>query len=272
MMKLLLAIVAALCLYLLVLFLMQDSLILRPGLAARLDAGTISSDVYELREDGQYRGLVYDPVGAPKGTILIFHGNASLAQGLDVITEPFLERGVRVVLQEYPGYGQRAGKATVRNALASALEDFKVVRDKWDGPVYVAGHSFGAGIAAQVAGAFPESVAGVVLFTPWNSLASLVNESFFGIPFGLLLRNKLDSALALQRYQGPVVIISAEKDLIVPTSHSRALAARLPSALYMEIQDANHISWLFQKMPEAYARIFNALRLPQESADKRLAP
>lgn len=249
------------CIWLLLLFIKQDGLILRPELAAMHHSGTRPPLAVPWNGAEGYRGLLIEPSGEAGGTVLIFHGNASLADGMGSLAEPFLRQGLRVVLQEYPGFGSRPGRATVDAALDSALQDFRATRSAWPGPIFVAGHSFGAGIAAQVAGMHPGEIAGVALFTPWNSLKLLVNDAFGGLPIGLLLRNRLDSGAALQRYSGPIVIVAGEYDTIVPARHAKALAQRLQNAHYMELAGADHISWLHTPMDAAYAQIFRLLGL-----------
>lgn len=102
--------------------------------------------------------------------MLIFHGNAGAAQYRAIYARRITAQGFCVVLHEYPGFGARPGKATLRAALASAHED-----------------------AADSPGKFN----GIALFTPWESLASLVNEKFFYLPLAVLLRERLDTAATL---------------------------------------------------------------------------
>lgn len=240
------------------LFIMQDRMILLPGLAAAAGLPRLGPGAAEWTEHDQYRGIVIEPPAPAQGTVVFFHGNATLAPQLQVLAPYFLDRGLRVVLQEYPGFDRRPGKPTVRSALTSAHEDVALAARKWPGPLYLAGHSFGAGLAAQVAGANPDKIAGILLFTPWNSLASLAREKYFGIPLDFLLHERLDSAEALKRYNGPSVIVAAEQDTIVPPHHAKALADAIPNAHYIALRGADHVSWIDAPMPGTYARIFEA--------------
>lgn len=109
--------------------------------------------------------------------------------------------------------------------------------------MYLMGESLGAALSAQVAAADPEKFAGIVLFTPWKSLATLVNEKFAHIPLSLLLRERLDTAAALDAYTGHVVIVGAGNDTIIPPGHARALADANKKRHYFELQDAGHNDW-----------------------------
>lgn len=152
------------------------------------------------------------------------------------------ERGFRVVLHEYPGYGKREGKATVKNVLAASLDDFEIAQAKWPAPVYLFGESFGAGIAAEVAKKYGEKVAGLILITPWDSLTNVVNATFF-LPLGFLLHERFDTVEALSAYRGNVVIVASERDEVLPVSHARALSKAAPAAAYLELPHAGHNDW-----------------------------
>jgi alpha-beta hydrolase superfamily lysophospholipase len=227
-----------------VLFLAQDKLILRPGVEG--GGGAFVSRAgwsTEWRDAGQYRGKVYSAVGEVRGTAIVYHGNAGSVEDRENLAQALTNRGFRVVLAEYPGFGAREGWATVNAALSAAQEDFAVAQARWPGPLYVIGESFGSGIAAQVAAGNPHVVKGVLLFTPWDSLNNVVDAKFFGLPIGLLLHKQLDSAAALAHFPGNVSLVAAGADTLIPTKHARALAKLLPTAKYRELPEAGHNTW-----------------------------
>lgn len=235
---------ATLGVLLVLLYFWQSSLILQPqigggspDLLARCGHG---SAVWQ--EDGRYRGKVCEPAGPAKGTILVYHGNAGTVDDRAYLAEVLTARGFRVVLAEYAGFGQRAGRATINGVLSAALGDFEIAAAKWPAPVYLLGESFGAGIAAEAAGKYPEKAAGVLLITPWDSLANVVNAKF-SLPVGILLQQRFDTVQALSAYPGKVVIVAAGQDDILPASHARALARAVAGAAYLEIREAGHNDW-----------------------------
>jgi pimeloyl-ACP methyl ester carboxylesterase len=260
MQKLLIALLAGIGIWLLVLFLLQDKLILFPGQAPPGFAGNVGSR--DWAAFGEHRGVVFEPAEAATGTVgtvMVFHGNAGIAEDRAGMARPFLARGLRVVLQEYPGYGRRPGKASMRTALAAGHDDFAAAHKTWGGRFYLVGESFGAGVAAQVAGANPDKVAGVLLITPWNSLKALVNEKFGGIPVGFLLKEKLDSAAALKSFRRPVIIVAAGADELIPPRHAQALARSLPGAAYQELTGTGHNDWLYRMTPQDWDRCLHPL-------------
>lgn len=194
-------------------------------------------------EENQFHGLVYEPDSAAKGTALLFHGNAGAAHHRDALSKPFIEAGYRLVLLEYPGFGERTGTPTITNVKESALRDFGLAHAKWPGPLYVIGESLGAGIAAQVAGNNPDLVSGVLLFTPWDSLGNVVDKKFFGLPIRFLLDEQLDSMKALKHFPGTVSIIAAKLDTLIPHAHAKTLAKAIPHARYLELKNSQHNDW-----------------------------
>lgn len=228
-----------------VLFVAQDRLILHPGPADERNQVTVTRPGWasDWAQDGRFLGKVYSPEHAAKGTMLVYHGNAGTIDDRERLAQELTSRGWRAVLVEYPGFGNREGWATVNGAVSAGSTDFAYAQRQWPGPIYLVGESFGAGVAAHVAGQNPAAVKGVLLFTPWDSLRNVVDAKFRGIPVGLLLHRQMDSASDLSHFPGLVSIVAAEADTLIPVAHARALAKSLPAARYRELHDAEHNTW-----------------------------
>jgi pimeloyl-ACP methyl ester carboxylesterase len=122
--------------------------------------------------------------------------------------------------------------------------DFELVQRAYPKePLLVVGESFGAGIAAQVAGQHKASVCGVTLVTPWYSLADLAQESMPWFPVRHLLHRDLDSKEALLRYGGPVTVVGAALDAVIPVHHAQRLAQAVPGAQAVIIPEVGHNNW-----------------------------
>ena len=227
-----------------VLFVLQDQLILRPG-----HTGSSPSMITQANwskpwmDGGELRGRVYSSQPSPPATVVLYHGNAGSIADREPLAQMLTNLGFRVVLVEYPGFGERGGWVSLSNTLEASIADFDLVKKEWQGPVYVVGESFGAGIAAQVAQHRPHQVAGLLLITPWDSLYDLVNQKFAGVPVGLLLKHHFDTVAALKVFEGPVQLVGAEKDTVIPVEHARTLARATPRALYREMTGAEHNTW-----------------------------
>lgn len=199
-------------------------------------------------DDGDnYRALLAEPAGPALGTCLIWHGNAGSARQRDYLAEPLRRMGMRVVVAEYPGYGARPpGSLREAALIADARELTTEVWRRFGGPVIVVGESLGAALAAAVAGDPAVPVSGVMLFTPWLDLAGVARVHYPWLPVGLLLRDRFDNAAALQDYRGPVVVVTAGSDEIIPAAEGRRLyqALATPAKQAHEIPGAWHNDWV----------------------------
>lgn len=243
-----------------ILFLAQDKIILRPDVSGS-SASVLSQPGWATAwvVDGELIGKVYAPTQAPSATVMVYHGNAGSTQDREPLAQTLTSMGFRVVLVEYPGFGERKGWGTMAGALAASTDAFDRAAKKWSGPVYVLGESFGAGVAAQVTKKHHDQVAGVLLFTPWDSLYNVVNAKFLGVPVGLLLKQRFDSAEGLRDYRGKVELVGASQDTLIPVVHARALAKALPAATYTELLGAGHNTWFYELSRRDWERLMTNL-------------
>lgn len=214
----------------------QDALLLAPTQAS---AG---QDALVL--DNGYVGIVRAPAGAVQGTVVFYHGNGGTVADVRYVADAVTALGYRAVLLEYPGYGARDGAARSADYRARGIADFDLVARRFPGErLIVVGQSFGAGVAAAVTGARAHQVCGVLLFTPWNRLSELVQEKLPMFPARLLLQSDYPSDVALQAYAGPVTIVAAERDTLIPVHHARTLAQHHPGSQFELLKGVGHNDW-----------------------------
>lgn len=252
----------------LALYFVQDKLILFPMAGSPGSQNRVVAGAVPWTDDGQFRGFIFEPNQPPKGTIIFFHGNAGATQYRARYARLLTGYGYRVALQEYPGFGARPGAATTSAALASALRDAEAARKTWTGPMYLMGESFGAGMAAQVAGHSPGQFAGVILITPWDSLADLVNAKFYGLPMSLLLHTRLDSITALKAYTGHVFVVGAENDTLIPVIHAKTLVAAHRSAQFLELPTIDHNDWFDAMHKSDWELVLSSVTADRDKAVK----
>jgi hypothetical protein len=113
-----------------------------------------------------FRGLVAEPAGPARGTMVVFHGNAGHAGHRVFYAHSLVPLGWRVVLAEYPGYGPRCGTPGEASLVADAQQTLALVRQAWPGPLLVVGESLGAAVAAGAAAGRSGLVSGLLLITP----------------------------------------------------------------------------------------------------------
>lgn len=165
-----------------------------------------------------YRSLPGPDDRRPPLAILVFHGNAGSALHR-VGYAPLLraaapDRAVSVFLLEYPGYGARPGSPSQDALLAAAAAALRQIPAGL--PVIVLGESIGTGVASATAAAYPDRIAGLLLFTPFDSLANVARHHYPLLPVRWFLRDPYPSEAWLRDYRGPVTFILAAEDTIVP--------------------------------------------------------
>lgn len=191
-----------------------------------------------------YRGFVGAmPAGRAQGTVIVLHGNAATASDRKYYLEPLRRLGYRVVLAEYPGYGARPGEpgeeAFVRDVRATA----SIATGMYGAPLYLVGESLGGAVAAAVVRE-TRAVAGLILVTPWSTLERVAQETFPWLPVRFFMTDRYDTKSNLTAYQGPVAIVAAERDTIVPPHHARDLFDSFPGRKrFWTVPGADHNDW-----------------------------
>lgn len=205
------------------------------------------------------------PVQPAEGQILITHGNAGCAYQCghyaDVIQKaaPF-----DVFVVEYPGYENRPGSPSERSLDEAANEAFGLLATNQ--PIYLVGESLGTGVATYLAGKHPDTVAGVVLLAPYNSLVSVGQAHIVILPVSLLLRDRFPSEKYLRQYHGPVAMLVGGRDNVIPEKFGRRLydAYDGPKRLW-EFPEGNHGTVMLQP-PEMWRQIIEFLKANRRAA------
>src|SRR5919107_6093102 len=99
------------------------------------------------------------------------------------------------------------------------------------------GESLGAAVATRLA--LERPVAGLVLRSPFTSLADVGAEHYPYLPVRAMLRDRFPVQETVGRLTVPVTVVAGGADEIVPPAQSRAVAAAA-SASYVEVPGARH--------------------------------
>jgi len=181
---------------------------------------------------------------APRGTIVVFHGNGGWCVDRIPYVDAFTRRGFRVFLYEYPGYGGRPGRPSERTIVPDARALVHSLAQAGYGPIYVWGESLGAGVAAAVCADETLPVHGLVLLTPWDNIANVGLSFYPYIPVRWLLRDKYDSIANLDHFAHPICVIRSDHDEVIPPPLSLNLFAHLTGPKKMIVQqDSGHNDW-----------------------------
>jgi pimeloyl-ACP methyl ester carboxylesterase len=146
--------------------------------------------------------------------ILILHGNAGHSLHRRYIISRLRDAGLTppIFILEYPGYGGRPGASSETSLVAAAVDAIDLVGSQ----VILLGESLGTGVACAAASQRSDSVRGLLLVTPFDSLTSVAKKHYPWAPVGLILKDRYDSSRALQKIRLPLAMIVAEGDDIVP--------------------------------------------------------
>ena len=193
-----------------------------------------------------YRGLVgLTETEDSKGTVVVFHGNGGTAADRVFYVTTLGALGYRVILAEYPRYGGRKGELGEEAFVNDANETVRLAFEKYGGPLFVLGESLGCGVAAAVAKETTVNIDGVVLITPWDTLASVAQSKFPFLPVQFLLTDKYDNIGNLKSFKGRVAVVGAGRDEVIPIRHANNLHHSLSGTAQRmwTIQGAGHNDW-----------------------------
>jgi uncharacterized protein len=149
------------------------------------------------------------------GQLLIAYGNGSWTVGCAHYADDIQSlAGFDVFILEYPGYADRAGSPGQKSIFRAADEAFQLLGT--NRPVYLLGESLGSGVAAYLAGTYTNKIAGIILLSPYNRLASVAQYHMPFLPVSLMLVDRFPSEDYLRNYRGPVGIVVDGRDDVVP--------------------------------------------------------
>jgi len=188
-----------------------------------------------------------------RGTIVLFHGNAGHALHRSWFADELESRGYRILLAEYPGYGHRSGAVDETTLSADAAAVISAIRQRFGGPLIVAGESVGAGVASAALARGDLGVSAVMLITPWNDLASVAGHHYPLLPVRLVLRDRYDSVTNLKDFKGPKFMLVAGRDSIIPAELGRRLFDQLDvNKKLLVLPNSDHNDWTDEMRPEMW--------------------
>jgi uncharacterized protein len=237
---------AGLGLYIIVavgLALVQTSLLFPTGLVGRGEVyvPATARHISIKAADGTRLQGVHVPASAPPegGLLLGFGGNAWSAATLASLLNELMP-GFEVVVFHYRGYAPSAGRPSAESLMGDALAIHDGLSEFVPAvPVITIGISIGCGPAMHLAR--HRRLSGVILVTPFDSLAELARYHYRWVPVRLLLRHRMEIAADASEVDEPVAIIAAERDGVVPGERTEALRSKIKRLVYYRaIAEADH--------------------------------
>jgi pimeloyl-ACP methyl ester carboxylesterase len=188
--------------------------------------------------DGEtLHGVRLAPPAAPVNDrliILAFGGNAWNAENAAVYLFNLYPQA-EVVTFHYRGYAPSTGRASVDALIADASLIYDKVREDADkqgqgARIIAAGFSIGSGVAVHLAR--ERKLDGLILVTPFDSLAELAKVHFPWVPAAMLLKNPMRNGELLRGLDVPSALIAAENDEIIPRERSSMMRGAAKHRVY----------------------------------------
>jgi hypothetical protein len=149
-------------------------------------------------------------------TLIFFHGNAgNLFNRVHKLNE-LNKLNINILIISWRGFSGNSGKPTEKNLYTDAklsiewLNSLGVSNDK----IILYGESLGTGVAVELAQ--KNAFSGVILESPFTSIAKAAKIYYPYLPINLLLKDRYDSIDKIDKITKPVLIMHGMKDNIVP--------------------------------------------------------
>ena len=155
-------------------------------------------------------------------TVLYFGGNAEEVSWM--LDEVAAMPDVTWLFVDYRGYGASTGAPSERALVADAkqLYDHVAGLPGVDAKRIVTfGRSLGSGVAVALAADRP--LAGVILVTPFDSLAAVAKRYYWYLPVDLMLKHRFDSIGLAPALKMPLLCLIATRDEVIPAVHGERL-------------------------------------------------
>ena len=162
-------------------------------------------------------------------TVLVFNGNAGHRAYRAPLAEALARRGISVLLTDYRGYGGNPGSPSETGLLEDGRAAWRYLESRADvdaARIVLLGESLGAAVALALAVERPP--AGLVLRSPFTSLADIGRVHYPFLPVRTLLVDRYPSIDRIAELRCPLLVIAGEADRIVPAWQSRALFEAAP--------------------------------------------
>lgn len=180
----------------------------------------------------QLRGVHVPPraQGGDRLLILGFGGNAWNAESAAAFLHDLFPRA-DVITFHYRGYAPSEGRPSAAALQADALAIHDFARQLLsDHRIIVVGFSVGSGVASYLAAHRPAD--GLILVTPFDSLAEVASDHYPWLPVRSLLRHRMEPAQDLRESGVPVALIAAGADRLIRPARAKALSGAVRNLVF----------------------------------------
>lgn len=206
-------------------------------------------------DDGIELGVWHRVPPTEGAVVVVFNGNAGNRRDRLPLGSALARDGFVVVLFDYRGYGGNEGSPSEPGLASDARAVAAWAREEYpDRPLLFLGESLGAAVAVGEAVERPPD--GLVLRSPFTSLADAASANYFGIPTGWLLRDSYPTVDRIEDLDRPVTVVAGTADSIVPISQSHRVFDRAAVPFeWVPVDGADHNDPELNSGPEVIAAV-----------------
>ena len=220
-----------------------------------------SRDVTLHTEDGLDLGAWFVPATGSDHAgmaVLFAPGNGGNRVGRAVFAEALSQRGFAVLLMDYRGYGGNPGTPSEAGLAADAIAAVEALAELGfpAGRTIYFGESLGTGVVSALQAQRPP--AGVILRSPFTSLADVGAHHYPWLPVRALIRDRFPVLEHVEASDVPVTVVYGEQDSVVPAALSARVADGIPALverLVLPGVDHNDAAMFGSRVADAVVRL-----------------
>ncbi len=167
----------------------------------------------------------YVPHERPRAVVLFSHGNGgNLTHRAGLLWALHERVGVSVLIYDYRGYGRSEGSPDEPGILADARAARAFLARRAgvaESDIVQMGESLGGAVAVDLAAR--DGARALIVEGTFTSLPDVATVHYPWLPAGRLMRTRLDSLSKIGQYHGPLLMIHADADTIIPYALGRRL-------------------------------------------------
>ena len=149
-------------------------------------------------------------------TLVFFHGNAGNLLNRVYKLNELNKLDINILLISWRGFSGNKGKPSEKNLYYDAKQiiDWLKERGLDNEDIVLYGESLGTGVATELAS--KNDFGGIILESPFTSMADTAKIYYPYLPVNLLLRDRYDSKSKIKDIKTPILIMHGKMDNIVP--------------------------------------------------------
>lgn len=212
-----------------------------------LPAGAIDHDII-VDEGIKVGGRFHLTSDTAAPNILFFHGNGEIVSDYDTIGPMYTEQRISFLAVDYRGYGRSGGEPTVSAMMHDAHIIFKDIKN-WlkkndrTGPLVIMGRSLGSVSALELAAAYTEDIAGLIIESGIAQTTPLLLCLGIDVQeLGITEADGFKNMQKIARFAKPTYFLHAQHDQFIPVNIASTLHAQCPSGRkeFQMIPGADH--------------------------------